>query len=278
MDQIGIITIILLAANGLMSYKGFNNSLFFDQYSFHVDRILINKEYIRMISSGFLHLNWMHLIFNMLTLYFFSDGFESAYGMKIYFLIYFGSLIGGNLLALFIHKNHGDYRAAGASGAVSGLVFAAIALFPGMNLHPLFIQIPIPSWLYGIAYVIYSIYGIKSNHDNIGHEAHLGGGIVGLLIAVGFFPEAVMQNPLPIFLILIPSVIFIVLLIFNPNVLMLKGSFSKVQRKGTIEENYLTKQIAKRKEIDHLLDKVSKGGIDSLSKREKARLEELTKP
>lgn len=273
---IGIITILLLASNILFSYKGFNDRGLFDKYCFHIDKILIGKEYVRMVSSGFLHGGWTHLIFNMATLYFFSDGLESVYGITIYLSIYFGSLIGGNLLALFVHKNHGDYRAVGASGAVTGLIFAAIALFPEMKLHPLFITVGIPSWLFGIAYVLYSIYGIKSDRDNIGHEAHLGGGVVGILIAVFFFPQAIAENPLPIFLILIPSVIFIILIIFKPNFLMFNSGIDRVDKKPTIEENYLTEQIARRKEIDMLLDKISKNGIDSLSKREKARLKKLT--
>ncbi|MFK7756606.1 MAG: rhomboid family intramembrane serine protease [Flavobacteriales bacterium] len=274
---IGIITILLLASNILFSYRGFKDRVLFDQYCFHVDKILIGKEYVRMLSSGFLHGSWTHLIFNMATLYFFSDGLESTYGITVYLAIYFGSLIGGNLLALFVHKNHGDYTAVGASGAVTGLIFAAIALFPGMKLHPIFIPIGIPSWLFGIAYVLYSIYGIKSNRDNIGHEAHLGGGVVGVLIAVFFFPQAISENPLPIFLILIPSVIFIVMIIFKPNLLMFNSGISRQQKKPSVEENYLTQQIHRRKEIDQLLDKIHKKGIHSLSKKEKARLEELTK-
>jgi len=212
----------------------------------------------------------------MATLYFFSDVLDSVYGITIYLSIYFGSLMGGNLLALFVHKNHGDYRAVGASGAITGLIFAAIALFPGMKLNPMFIPIGIPSWLFGIAYVLSSIYGIKSDRDNIGHEAHLGGGVAGLMIAVFFFPQSITENPLPIFLILIPSVVFIMLIIFKPNLLMFNNSIARADKKPSVEENYLTQQIAKRKEIDALLDKISKNGIDSLSKKEKARLKKLT--
>jgi membrane associated rhomboid family serine protease len=118
----------------LLPLKGFTNQLFFDAYKFEVDKILINKDYKRLITAGFLHSGWSHLILNMLTLLLFSESIERYLGESLFLIIYLASLVGSCLFALFIHRNHGDYSAVGASGAVSGIVFASIALFPGMGV------------------------------------------------------------------------------------------------------------------------------------------------
>ena len=178
MSDTGTIGLIILIVNVIFSYKGFTNEQFFDGYKFEVDRILVNKDYKRLITSGFLHVNWTHLIFNMVSLIFFSGSVESYLGGVQFLIIYMASLIGGNLFTLLIHKNHGDYNAVGASGAVCGIIFASIALFPGMGVGIFFIPFSIPGWLYGVLYVLYSIYGIKSTKGNIGHEAHLGGALI----------------------------------------------------------------------------------------------------
>src|SRR5205085_7101779 len=123
----------IILANGLVSYQGLRNYHYFDKYSFQVDEILLGKDYKRLVTSGFLHVSWTHLIFNMITFYCFSYGLEATLGATKFLMIYFGSLLGGNLLSLFIHRHHHDYSAVGASGAISGLVFASIALFPEME-------------------------------------------------------------------------------------------------------------------------------------------------
>src|SRR5258705_3945083 len=167
MGSPGIITIIIIVVNVIFSYKGLTNEQFFEGYKFNVDKILINKDYKRLITSGFLHAGWTHLIFNMVSLALFSNSIESYLGGGQFLLIYMSSLIGGDLFSLLIHRQHGDYDSVGASGAVCGIIFASIALFPGMGIGLFFLPLSIPGWLYGILYVLYSIYGIKSKKGNI---------------------------------------------------------------------------------------------------------------
>lgn len=114
MDKTGIIGFVLIIINVAFSYKGFTNGLFFDGNKFEVDKILVNKDYKRLVTSGFLHDSWTHLIFNMISLYAFSGLLESQIGGGKFLLVYFASLIGGDLLSLFVHRNHGDYNAVGA--------------------------------------------------------------------------------------------------------------------------------------------------------------------
>jgi len=277
MQEAAIIAVILIVINGIVSYLGIKNSSFLDKYAFHVDRILIQKQYFRLITSGFLHGGWVHLAMNMWALYIFTERLVPIIGVVPFFVIYFGSLIGGNLLALFIHRNHGDYRAVGASGAVSGLVFAFIALLPDQPLGIMFIPVAIPGWIFGVIYILYTIYGIKSDKDNIGHEAHLGGGVIGMIIMIVFQPYLLKSNYLPIGLMLIPTFIFLILIVKRPELLFLNLSFKKSKPIDSIDHQFNANKVSKENELNQLLDKISDQGIDQLTEREKTRLEELSR-
>jgi len=277
MEEIGILTLILIALNGIMTYQGLKGFTYFNKFAFNVDQVLVNKDYKRLVSSGFLHGNWLHFAFNMITLYLFGSSLEASIGIPAFIALYFGSLIGGHLFALYIHRNHGDYTSIGASGAVSGIVFASIGLFPGMEIGFILLPIHVPAWLFGIAYVLYSIYGIKAQRDNIGHEAHLGGGIAGLLIIIALEPSILTFNYLPILLILIPALAFLFLVIKKPHALFVSNPFSKSKALSQFEYKYNERKANNQTELDQLLDKISKKGFDKLSKREKERLERLSK-
>jgi len=202
---------ILIALIALISYKGFNDRVFFEKYMLRVGSVLNAKEYIRMVSSGFLHADWTHLIFNMFTLYFFGPEVLYNAGITNFLIIYFGALVFGNLVSIYFNRQNWSYSAIGASGAVSGIIFSSIILYPAMSLYIFPIPIAIPGWLFGIAYVLYSIYGMKSQLGNIGHSAHLGGGIAGILITILLIPDVLMDSWITILLILIPFVILLIL-------------------------------------------------------------------
>ena len=157
----------------------------------------------------------------MLALYFFSGSLELSLGPVRFLLIYFLSLIGGDLLSLFIHRHDGGYDSVGASAGVSGLIYAAIALFPGLKIGLLFIPIGIPGWLFGLIYVLYSMYGIKSRRNNIGHDAHLGGALIGLLTAILMQPSALINNTWAIVIIAVPAIVFIYIIVTRPHVLLI---------------------------------------------------------
>lgn len=276
MTETGIIGLVIIIINVAFSYKGLKDPVFFDNYKFEVDRILKYKEYRRLITSGFLHVSWMHLILNMVSLYLFSS-FMGNLGWLSFLIIYFASLIGGDLLALFIHRAHGDYSSVGASGAVCGIIFASIALFPDMEIL-LFGLLPLPSWAYGLLYVGYSMYGIRSKRDNIGHEAHLGGALIGMVIAVLLEPVAFANNYVTILIITIPVIVFIYLIIARPKTLLIDNYYYKSHSTYfDIDDQYNEERANKQTELDRLLDKIGKSGIDSLSKKERQRLDELSR-
>lgn len=193
MYNVGLVTIVIIAANVLVSFKGFNDRLFFEKFKFNIGAIR-RGEQVRMVSSGFLHADTTHLLFNMITLYFFADVVLQGLGNFNFILIYLGSLIVGNLLSFFFHKDEYWYSAIGASGAVTGVLYAAILIRPEMSLYLFFIPKPIPGYIFGVAYLLYSIYGMKSRSGNIGHDAHFGGAIGGYFLTLVMKPEILETN------------------------------------------------------------------------------------
>lgn len=170
---------------------GLNNVSLFEKYKFNVAAIANRKEYIRLVSSAFLHADFMHLFFNMLSLYFFQGAVISFFGEIGFLVIYFGSMLLGNLFSLLIYKNQPWYSAIGASGAVSGIIFAAIAMAPN-EISVNFL----PGWLFGTLYFGYSVYMMLNpkQWDNLGHSAHLGGAFFGLVYAILLHPDLAMSN------------------------------------------------------------------------------------
>lgn len=203
------ILIGIIVANVLISYKGFNDYTFFRKFEFHVGSIRAGEQ-IRMLSSGFLHADMMHLLFNMLTLWFFAPVVQQWLGDFSFLLVYFGSLIFGSLLTMLFHKDDYSYRAVGASGAVTGVLYSAILLQPDMMLG-IFFVIPVPAYLFGILYLLYSIYGMKAKNDNIGHTAHFGGAIGGYLITLIKEPSLFADHTLMVILLAIPILILFVM-------------------------------------------------------------------
>lgn len=204
------ILLAIFAVTILFSLKGFNDLAFFRKYEFHIGSIRAG-EHIRMVSSGFLHGDMGHLFFNMFTLYMFAPVVINYFGSTSFFLIYMASLVFGSLLTLWMHKNDYSYSAIGASGAVIGILYSAILIDPAMNLYLFFIPIPIPAYLFGIGYLLYSIYGMKAKNDNIGHTAHFGGAIGGYLITLLKEPAMVVENAFMVALLAIPIIILFVM-------------------------------------------------------------------
>lgn len=274
----------------VISYQAFQNRQFYEQYLFNVNAILVRKEYVRMVSSGFLHGDWWHLGFNIIALYSFGISVGAAFGLPKFFFIYFTSLLAGNALALYIHRNHGDYRAIGASGAISGVVYASIALFPQSKIGLILIPPIIPAWLFGILFLLISMYGIKAQRDNIGHEAHLGGAVAGLLLAIALEPSILVAHSFFIFIMLVPTLGFLYMVVRRPEMLYIDNFFKNEiehfrNRQGKQRSSNRSRSSAythhkvqtESEELDALLDKVNRKGLDSLTEVEKRRLEELSR-
>jgi membrane associated rhomboid family serine protease len=200
-----IILLVVIVINALISYKAINDAYFFRKYEFHIGSIK-SGEQLRIISSGFLHVDFQHLFFNMFTLYFFAPYVIFNLSTMYFLYIYMGSLIAGNLLTFYFHKNDYSYRAVGASGAVTGVIFSAILLEPNLYMYGF-----IPGYVFGFAYMLFSIYGMKAKNDSIGHVAHFGGAIGGYVITLLKMPSLLQDNLLMVILLAVPIVILFVM-------------------------------------------------------------------
>lgn len=209
MININQAVLIIIIVTVAFSYKGFQDYSFFERFKFQITRIK-NGEQIRMLSSGFLHADWIHLGFNMYALYLFGDIVSYRLGIPKFLLIYFGSLLAGSSYSFFYHKNEPYYSAIGASGAVSGVVYSCILLYPSMSLMLFPLPIPIPGYIFGVGYLLYSIYGMKNRLGNIGHSAHLGGAIGGFVLTLILFPQVIEINTIMVIVLALPILFLLV--------------------------------------------------------------------
>jgi membrane associated rhomboid family serine protease len=192
------ITIGLIIANVIFSLIGFSNAAMVDKTIMWPYRVAREKQYIRFITSGFLHADYMHLIFNMFTLFFFGRNLEmyfSYYGLGgnlSYLILYFISLIVSDIPSYIKHKNDYNYRSLGASGAVSSVVFATIIFSPWSSIY-IYGALKISATAYAILYIFYCVYMGKRGGDNVNHDAHLWGslfGVVFTLILIAYMQPA----------------------------------------------------------------------------------------
>lgn len=209
MGDLSLVTIIIIALNVIVSYKGFKDRSFFEKYKFNIGDIKKGAKH-QILTSGFLHVDSSHLFVNMLTLYFFANVVLYDLGAIGFVIVYLASLILGNLLSYFFHKDENSYTAVGASGAVMGILYSAILLRPDMMLG-LFFIIPIPAYVFGIGYLLYTIYGMRRRSDNIGHDAHFGGAVGGYVLTLLLAPWIFEHHLLMVVLLAIPILILFIL-------------------------------------------------------------------
>ncbi len=151
---------------------------------------LRRRQYATVIASGFVHADLMHLIFNMMTFYFFAFPLERYIGTFWFVVLYAAGLLISHAGTWYSHKHEPDYACLGASGAIAAVLFAAIVYFPDQSLYMLPIPVPIPAPLFAVGYLAYTYYASKHPHDRINHDAHLGGAITGLLFVALLTPDA----------------------------------------------------------------------------------------
>jgi membrane associated rhomboid family serine protease len=189
--------LLIILSTAIISYLALGNPSLFEKLVFSPYRIKYNKEYIRWIGHGFIHADYMHLIVNMLTLYFFSNALEQIstiivgdYWFLYFISFYLLSIVMSSLYSYHKNKENYSYSAVGASGATSAMIFSYILFAPTSKIY-LYFAIGIPSWLFGLLYLGYEYYMGKKQQDNIGHDAHFFGALFGVVFTIISYPQVV---------------------------------------------------------------------------------------
>ncbi|WP_205685535.1 rhomboid family intramembrane serine protease [Flavipsychrobacter stenotrophus] len=187
-----VFTLIIIVTTVLVSLAAFNDANLRSRLILYPRIMNGPSEYYRLLTSGFIHADWNHLIFNMITMFFFGriveesilGDFYGRAGGLIYLILYMSGIVMSSVPSVIKHRNDSTYAALGASGGVSSILFFVIYFFPWSKISMYFIPIGIPAIIYGVLYTLYSLYMSKRGNDNIGHDAHLGGALYGFVFAL----------------------------------------------------------------------------------------------
>jgi membrane associated rhomboid family serine protease len=189
------ITLTIVIITSIISLAGFRNGKVVDELIFWPPAISKKHQYYRFITCGLIHADYIHLIFNMVTLYFFGTYMEAHYQgdlglQKYYYLaLYIGALIVSNIPTYIKHYNDSDYRSLGASGAVSAVLFSFILLGPWQQI--IVLVFPVPAIIYGGLFLFYSAYMSRKGGDHVNHDAHFYGALFGVIFTIAVRPDVV---------------------------------------------------------------------------------------
>lgn len=192
------ITFIIIAITALVSILAFNQRELMYRYQFNAYSIKHNKQWYRFFTYAFLHADWAHLIFNMLTLYFFGNYVQGWYeyyfgetGIIYFSLLYVGGIFFSTTYSYEKNKDNYMYNAVGASGAVSSILFSHILFSPLNTIYVYFL--PVPAIVFGVFYLLFSAYMSKKGGDNIGHDVHFWGAIFGFVFPILLKPSLILE-------------------------------------------------------------------------------------
>lgn len=184
----GYVTLALIAVTVIVSWQAWQQPRLLERLILWPPAIDRHRQYDRLLTHGFIHADWGHLLFNMITLYSFGSTMERYFDDRItsvgYLLFYLSAVVVAILPTYMRHKHDAHYRSLGASGAVSAVLFAFILLSPWSSIYVFLVPVGIPAIVYAVLYVAYSIWMDKRGGDNINHSAHLWGGLYGVMFTL----------------------------------------------------------------------------------------------
>ncbi|HEU4626844.1 MAG TPA: rhomboid family intramembrane serine protease [Steroidobacteraceae bacterium] len=182
--------LLILLVTVALSIYGLNRPQFVMWAMLRPYRLFRERQYEKLITSGFVHADWSHLIFNAITFYFFAFPLERRIGSLRFVSLYFIGMVLSEIGTCLKHRNDPNYASLGASGAILAVLFASIVYFPNNSLFIFPLPIPIPAPLFAVGYLVYSYYQSRQNVGNVNHDAHIGGALTGLAFVALTDPRA----------------------------------------------------------------------------------------
>ena len=194
------ITLIIIVVTVIVSLMAWNNYSLMDRWIMNPYQVANRGQYYRLITSGFLHADWSHLLFNMISLYFFGSFIEQVFGFlfgaggPVYLIgFYIVAIVISDIPTLLKHRNNPGYNSLGASGGVSAILFAVILFRPLTPINLFFIPIGIPGFIFGGLYLAYSYYEARRGMGAVNHDAHFYGALFGVLFMIVVYPPVLSQ-------------------------------------------------------------------------------------
>lgn len=192
------VTLILIILTAGISIYAWSNQDLMQKWIFHPYSVRKRHEYYRFVTSGFLHADWTHLLFNMFSFYMFAQVVEQVFigihgpevGIALFLLVYLGGIVVSDIYTFLKEHKNFNYHSLGASGGVSAIIFSSILLNPLTKIIIFPIPVGIPGFIFGGLYLLYSYYQAKRMGDNVNHDAHFYGAIFGFLVTFLLVPGA----------------------------------------------------------------------------------------
>ena len=183
------ITLTIVIATCAVTIVSFRSFSLYNRLLLNIDAVLGRRgEWWRMLTCGLVHADYMHLAFNMFALFTFGIWFEHVIMSWRFGMVYGLGVLAGSFASIIVHRNAPSYMAVGASAGVSAIVGAATVIYPDLRIPLLIVPFPMPAWVLGCIYIVYSVMFASRGVDNVGHEAHLGGMLAGMTLIVAFYP------------------------------------------------------------------------------------------
>lgn len=194
------ITLLIILVTVGISIWAWNDYSVMNRWIMNPYQVVRRSQYYRFVTSGFLHADWGHLIFNMISLYAFGGLMEQVFdslfgrnGSLFYIGFYLLAIIVSDIPTFLKYRKDSGYNSLGASGGVSAIIFAAILISPLTKLYLFFIPIGIPGFIFGPLYLLYSAYESRRGMGNVNHDAHIYGALFGILFIILAYPPVVPQ-------------------------------------------------------------------------------------
>lgn len=275
LDHLPFFTFTVFCMIFVFSFWALKDEEQMEKMELSTEGVLFRKENYRLLSSGFIHANWVHYLMNMISFFIFAFDIELEQGHLLSLFIFLGSVLAGSIFGIWNNRHDPHYRAVGASAGISGIVFASLlSSRPSTLILFVPMPIPIPDWAYGIIFYVFSFLAMEKKNDNIGHDAHLAGLIFGIFSISIFRWEAVTARPF-----FLASMIGLIVTSFAWYFFRdkLSKKFWKEKIAEYEQEKEENEEETRKEDLELLLEKISKSGIKSLSRKEKKRLEEISK-